>query len=53
MKEPSLYYATNRKHVGSDRWNPTAYGKNFSDDGAKNLRFGWLSLSTDEKILAN
>ena len=51
MKELSLYFATNRKHEGSDRWNPTSYGKNFSDDGAENLRFGWLSLSADEKVL--
>ena len=32
--ERSLYYAPNRKHEGSDRWDPTSYGKNFSDDGA-------------------
>lgn len=51
MKTLSLYYATNRKHEGSDRWNPTSYGKNFSDDGAENLRFGWLSLSADEKVI--
>ena len=48
MKTLSLYYATNRKHEGSDRWNPISYGKNFSDDGAENLRFGWLSLTADE-----
>ncbi|MBI4746747.1 MAG: alpha/beta hydrolase [Deltaproteobacteria bacterium] len=51
MKTLSLYYATNRKHEGSDRWHPTSYGKNFSDDGAENLRFGWLNLSADEKVI--
>ncbi len=40
MKELSLYYATNRKLEGSDRWNSTSYGKNFRDDWAENLRFG-------------
>ncbi len=33
MKELSLDYATNRKLEGSDRWNSTSYGKNFSDNG--------------------
>ncbi len=50
MKKLSLYYATNRKHEGT-QWTPTSYGKNFSDDGAENLRFGWLSLTADEKII--
>lgn len=47
MKELSLYFATNRKHEGA-QWTPTSYGKNFSNDGAENLRFGWLSLQADE-----
>lgn len=37
MKELSLYYATNRKLEGSDRWNSTSYGKNFSDDWARKV----------------
>jgi hypothetical protein len=39
-----LFYATNRKHLGPDRWRPTGYGTKFSDDGVENLRFGRLTL---------
>ena len=49
MKDLTLYYATNRNHLGADRWQPTAYGSKFSDDGAENLRFGKVTLSADEK----
>lgn len=46
----SLYYATNRNHLG-DRWQPTGYGQNFSADRANNLRFGKVSIALDpEKI---
>jgi hypothetical protein len=43
-----LYYATNRNHVGKNRWKPESYGKKFSDDGVENLRFGRLTLSADD-----
>ncbi len=42
-----LFYATNRKHKG-DRWRPSAYGPDFSNDGAENLRFGRLTVEADE-----
>jgi esterase/lipase superfamily enzyme len=51
MKTLRLYYATNRKHKGSDRWNPTGYDTKFSDDGAENLRFGRLELAVDEGLV--
>jgi len=44
MATTSLFFATNRKHEGKDRWHPTGYGKNFSMDGMQNLRFGELTL---------
>lgn len=40
----SLYYATNRRHVGRDRWRPSRYSGEFSKDGAENLRFGRVRL---------
>jgi len=52
MSELSLFYATNRNHLGDDRWHPTGYGTKFSDDGMENLRFGRLSVEADEAILA-
>lgn len=52
MKTLRLYYATNRNHLGSDRWKPTAYGTKFSDDGPENLRFGRLEIEVDPKLLA-
>jgi len=51
MKTLRLYYATNRKHEGSDRLQPTGYGTRFSDDGAENLRFGRVELDVDEALL--
>ena len=51
MKTLRLYYATNRKHEGADRWEPTGYGTKFSDDGAENLRFGRVELDVDPAIL--
>lgn len=48
MAKIALYYATNRNHLGKDRWNPDAYGKKFSDDGMENLRFGYLTLEADD-----
>ena len=40
----TLYYATNRNHLGQDRWKPDGYGSKFSQDGVENLRFGRLTL---------
>ncbi len=48
----TLYYATNRNHIGSDRWNPIGYGKKFSDDGMENLRFGAVTVNADEEQIA-
>jgi esterase/lipase superfamily enzyme len=45
MAEYTLYYATNRDHIGSDRWNPDSYGTKFSDDGMENLRFGVVRVT--------
>ena len=39
----TLYYATNRNHLG-DRWSPDSYGQDFSADRANNLRFGRVSV---------
>lgn len=52
MTEYTLYYATNRKHIGNDRWHPEGYGNKFSDDGMENLRFGRVALQADEKKVA-
>lgn len=52
MTERRLFYATNRNHLGNDRWHPDGYGKKFSDDGVENLRFGRLTLEVDESKLA-
>lgn len=48
MATHELFYATNRKHQGADRWHPTGYGTRFSDDGLENLRFGKLTLDADD-----
>ena len=42
MNTLTLYYGTNRGHLGSQRFSPTGYGPKFSGDGAENLRFGNL-----------
>lgn len=52
MKTLRLYYATNRKHQGKDRWQPIGYDTRFSDDGAENLRFGVVELDADEAVIA-
>ncbi|MGE3979642.1 MAG: alpha/beta hydrolase [Nitrospira sp.] len=52
MTERRLFYATNRNHLGKNRWHPDGYGKKFSDDGVENLRFGRLTVEVDEKKLA-
>ena len=43
-----LYYATNRNHTGKNRWKPDGYGGDFSGDGHYNLRFGKLTLKTEQ-----
>lgn len=52
MADLRLYYATNRNHLGSDRWRPDGYGKKFSDDGIENLRFGRVTVTADDAKLA-
>ena len=47
MTEATLYFATNRRHKGRDRWNPGGYTGEPSGDGAENLRFGRVSLPCD------
>lgn len=49
MVDMGLYFATNRRHEGDDRWHPTRYGRSFSTDGMENLRFGWLELDVADK----
>jgi esterase/lipase superfamily enzyme len=51
MSDLTLFYATNRKHEGKDRWRPTRYGKSFSADGMENLRFGRLTVKADDAKL--
>ncbi|MDH4327874.1 MAG: alpha/beta hydrolase [Nitrospira sp.] len=52
MTALQLFYATNRNHLGNDRWRPDGYGKKFSDDGVENLRFGRLTVAADESKMA-
>ncbi len=52
MPTLQLFYATNRKHTGANRWRPSGYGKAFSVDGMENLRFGRLSVKADDATLA-
>jgi esterase/lipase superfamily enzyme len=56
MTEYTLYYATNRNHICDDdhpdRFHPKAYGSKFSDDGIENLRFGVVTVTADDKIIA-
>lgn len=47
-----LFYATNRNHLGKDRWRPDGYGKKFSDDGVENLRFGRVTVEADASKIA-
>jgi esterase/lipase superfamily enzyme len=42
----TLYYATNRRHVG-EQWKPSGYGSDFSKSGLENLRFGKLTLEAN------
>ena len=52
MANLGLYYATNRAHLGDDRWHPTGSGTTFSKDGMENLRFGWLEVDADDAKIA-
>lgn len=52
MARYKLFYATNRNHLGADRWHPKAYGTKFSQDGIENLRFGVLDVEADEARVA-
>jgi esterase/lipase superfamily enzyme len=49
VTERTLYFATNRKHNGNDRWKPESYGTDFSSDGRENLRFGKATIRVKEK----
>lgn len=44
----TLYYATNRNHIGQ-RWSPTSYGQDFSSDRANNLRFGHITVEVSRE----
>lgn len=48
MKTLKLFYATNRKHLGENRWKPDGYGIDPSSDGHENLRFGQVEVKADE-----
>lgn len=48
MADLKMYYATNRCHIGKDRWHPSSYGTKFSDDGMENLRFGVVTVTADD-----
>jgi esterase/lipase superfamily enzyme len=48
MGNRTVYYATNRRHEGPDRWRPKGYGTTFSSDGTENLRFGKATLAVDD-----
>ncbi len=51
MDKLNLYYATNRKHEGADRWAPDRYGRKFSDDGIENLRFGRVEVQATRSVI--
>ena len=48
MNRIQIYYVTNRRHRGPDRWAPTGYGIETSKDGMENLRFGTVTVRCDE-----
>jgi len=49
--EMTLYYVTNRNHLGEDRFKPEGYGIHPSADGIENLRFGEVTVDAEaEKI---
>ena len=48
MADVELYFATNRNHLGRNRWQPNGYGPKFSSDGHDNLRFGKLTVTVNQ-----
>ncbi|MEA3411544.1 MAG: alpha/beta hydrolase [Pseudomonadota bacterium] len=52
MTKATLYYATNRGHIGNNRWAPEGYGPKPSNDGFENLRFGRANLEVDGSKVA-
>ncbi|MDE2783748.1 MAG: alpha/beta hydrolase [Gemmatimonadota bacterium] len=42
--DAELYYVTNRRHRGDNRWTPDSYGNDPSSHGTENLRFGKVVL---------
>jgi len=52
MTSFKLYYATNRNHEGKDQWKPDSYGTKFGNDGMENLRFGFVTLTADDKKIS-
>ncbi|MCY4441329.1 MAG: alpha/beta hydrolase [Deltaproteobacteria bacterium] len=52
MATTQLYYATNRHYRGRDRWKPTGYGPESSEDGTENLRFGLVTIRYDHATVA-
>lgn len=48
MTNLELFYATNRKHIGENRWKPDSYGTEPSSDWIENLRFGKLTLEANK-----
>ena len=42
MATTQLYYVTNRRRQGRNRWQPTGYGPEPSKDGTENLRAEFL-----------
>lgn len=53
MVDLTLYYVTNRNHVGKDQWNPDGYTSGFSADGVENLRLGKITVQADEMQINN
>ncbi len=49
MSTETIFFATNRRHEGTDRWNPKRYSGDFSADGYGNLRFGQLTVEVSDK----
>jgi len=47
----TLYYGTNRNHLGEDRFNPEGYGIHSSADGIENLRFGKVTVDAGVESL--
>ena len=52
MATTQLYYVTNRRHQGRNRWRPGGYGPEPSKDGTENLRFGRVTIRFDDSKAA-